>query len=666
MTTDDDKQIPEPDPWAGLDVGGADDKGEDFSFAFDELGDEPAASIQPPMEEPPVDHSIIASMHDAPAEAAEPHEGGEDLFGGDTALDDGQADSAANEIPLAVFPPPDSEAAGSEILIGTGRSGILSMNEAAENQADDDFADGDFADDDFDDKDIAHELGLADVEGEPLTADIREPGGDFEQPPEFGEPAGHPLSEDVSFDAAMTGGDFPFADSEQVEPSAHDIESGTESGLETRQVDPASIPLTAAVAAAGAAVAAAKPAAKPSSPRKKGGGLGQMVGVVLGGLMALPITYAILIWGFHKDPFKFGKKAPPQLAFLLPQKLQPGYKPPRKAEPVPPGLEGAPSLDDLPAVDEAAVQEADQPAETDVAEPAIGQPAEPADETAEEPMALADTATDPAEALNPFASTEPAEPGEPAESGEPATEPASESVADAGASSPAMASAPGLGALPQSDALPGLDALLTDADATAVPAPAAAAAALPPLDLSGVDEAAEQAAQAFEALEAISDPADPTRDRLLVGWYKRLAQLGEELVSLETIAADSGRSLSQTPATAAALFERICGSDAAVADLDRLGRMWLTKQKQRADGVALLATLDGSRQVGPYWSTRAFVSGANADGTDRSIAIISRLPPPADAGARVVVSGVMFDGDAVWAADVRPVEPQPQADGGQE
>jgi hypothetical protein len=31
-----------------------------------------------------------------------------------------------------------------------------------------------------------------------------------------------------------------------------------------------------------------------------------------------------------------------------------------------------------------------------------------------------------------------------------------------------------------------------------------------------------------------------------------------------------------------------------------------------------------------------------------------------------VVSGVMFDGDAVWAADVRPVEPQPQADVGQE
>jgi hypothetical protein len=97
-----------------------------------------------------------------------------------------------------------------------------------------------------------------------------------------------------------------------------------------------------------------------------------------------------------------------------------------------------------------------------------------------------------------------------------------------------------------------------------------------------------------------------------------------------------------------------------VEDLDRLGRMWLTKQKRQADGVALLATLESARQVGPYWSTRAIVSGVNEDGTDRTVAIISRLPPPADVGERVMVSGVLFDGDTVWAAEVRPVDFQPQ------
>jgi hypothetical protein len=59
---------------------------------------------------------------------------------------------------------------------------------------------------------------------------------------------------------------------------------------------------TVGAAAATAAVATAvrgRPAA-----RKKGGGIGQVIGIVLGGLMAIPITYAILIWGLQKDPFK--------------------------------------------------------------------------------------------------------------------------------------------------------------------------------------------------------------------------------------------------------------------------------------------------------------------------------------------------------------------------
>lgn len=100
--------------------------------------------------------------------------------------------------------------------------------------------------------------------------------------------------------------------------------------------------------------------------------------------------------------------------------------------------------------------------------------------------------------------------------------------------------------------------------------------------------------------------------------------------------------------------------------------MWLTSESRRADGVALIATLGTPRQVGPYWSTRATVAGARADGTDRSVAIISRLAPPVEAGERVLVAGVMFDGDAIWASDVRPVSPEAVANqpaesgGGQE
>ena len=60
------------------------------------------------------------------------------------------------------------------------------------------------------------------------------------------------------------------------------------------------------------------------------------------------------------------------------------------------------------------------------------------------------------------------------------------------------------------------------------------------------------------------------------------------------------------------------------------------------------------------------VSGAELDGTDRTMAIISRFAPPIDMGERVMVSGVMFDGDAIWVADMRPIVPPPSSESGQE
>jgi hypothetical protein len=59
-----------------------------------------------------------------------------------------------------------------------------------------------------------------------------------------------------------------------------------------------------------------------------------------------------------------------------------------------------------------------------------------------------------------------------------------------------------------------------------------------------------------------------------------------------------------------------------------------------------------ARQVGPYWSTRVTIDGAEP----RTVAVISRVEPRVDPGARVLVMGVLFDGDVVWASDVRPLE----------
>jgi hypothetical protein len=617
MATDDDKTIPEPDPWAGLDIDRVEETGEDAAFSFDGIGDEAAASDE-------------------------------------VAAEDRQHDVPEGEIPLVVFPPPDAEPAGSEIQIGTGRSGIISMADAADNDAADDFAgmhDRDNGDDAFDDKDIAHELGLLDVDGEAIEAEPLTSGDDAESGADFGESLDEANSDDVSFDAGMLDGTSAFADGEQLDPLVDAAES--------EQDDSASIPISAAGTMTGAAAAAA--GVRPVAAKKKSSGLGQMVGVVLGGLMALPITYAILLWGFQKDPFKLGQQVPSQLAFLLPQKLQPGYKPPRKVN-AGPSLDAAPSLDDLPVADDASPPVASEPAAMAAAEPVEGTAAEPAASAAlatTEPMKTDAAAESPAE------SAEPA-PAEPAPA-EPPPKPASEAVASDSTvtAAPAMAAAANLAALPPPDALAGLDALVADAT-VAAPTAAAPVAVVPPLDLTGVEMAADRARQAFDAVGAVSDPVSPDRDRLLVTWYKELARLSEELVRLETTAADSGRPLSPTPAAAADLLDRISVNETAVSDLDRLGGMWLTTQKRRADGISLIVTLGPSRQVGPYWSTRGVVAGAQSDGTDRSLSIISRLAPPADTGDRVVVSGVMFEGDAVWAADMRPVADPPLADGEQQ
>jgi len=365
---------------------------------------------------------------------------------------------------------------------------------------------------------------------------------------------------------------------------------------------------TAAEAAVPAAVAATKAARKasPKPVKKKAtqGGIGQMIGVVLGGLMALPITYAILVWGFQKDPFKLTKMVPPDVAFLLPQKFQPGFK--RQATSLPMPTAGS-SLDDLPTV----------PPATDAA--ATG--------------------------------TEPAAPSD----GEPLV-PEGDG-GDAATADAVLADVARSADKPPADDAGAADAALID-ETAAEPAPASIPAPPPapePLDLSGLAAAVKTADSAVDALLAVEDPTDPVRRKLLVGWYKTLAKVGEELTMLETVAADTGRPLKQTPEALAALQGKIAGSRQLVDDLGTLGRMWLSSQKRPADGVVLLGTFGSTRKVGPYWYT--LVSLPEAEGAAaREVSIISRSEPTASEGDRVVATGVLFSGDIVWAADCRRLE----------
>jgi hypothetical protein len=138
-----------------------------------------------------------------------------------------------------------------------------------------------------------------------------------------------------------------------------------------------------------------------------------------------------------------------------------------------------------------------------------------------------------------------------------------------------------------------------------------------------------------------------------VGWYKKLAKVGEELALLETVAADTGRPLTEPPEQVAELYGRIAASDSLVDDIKRLCRDWVSFRKRPADGVVLVAILDDVRKVGPYWCST--VSLEQTDGAMKQVSVISRMEPKAAAGDRAVVSGVVFDDDVVWAADLRPL-----------
>lgn len=508
------------------------------------------------------------------------------------------------ETPLAVFPSDDlhdlehshehgqdreadeSAILSSAIQIGTGNSGVMSSSDV-------------IPIDEWADAGATSLVGMPDVGGEPSAADAAdEPAVDA-----FGfggveadeDQAGESPAFGIAEDDANDFGDADFG----MDEAAAAVGGGLAvAGAEA---------LGEAVAAAPAGKKKTK-AAKPA--KSSGGGIGQMIGIVLGGLMALPITYAILVWGFQKDPFKFTKMVPPGMAFLLPEKFQPGF---RKSVAGGPKLDQAASLDSLPN----------------------------GDPGAEPPMATEAEAIKEAEASNEAEAITEAEAVNEAEA---ITEAASPAPADEAVAESAPPAEP-----VQQPAAPAEDLFTEEPEKE----PAAAVVPEPkPLDYSGLEAAIAKANASFDALSGIADPEDPARKKLLVGWYKNLAAVAEQMVFLETAAADSARPLEKAPEQMEAVIAKLMGNDALVGDLGRLSGMWLSSKKRPVDGAVLVATFNDKRQVGPYWSSSITVAGKES----KTVAIISRREPSASAGEQVIVTGVLFDGDALWAADCRRLE----------
>jgi hypothetical protein len=640
---DDDKLEPNDDPWAGLEADGLPDLTEGFAFSFEE---EPAqaaeeapedvgetfegfeAFAEPLAEQPVKEHSGTAesvaeealseppigegeerlanaslSLPEGLAEllSAAADEGTESAMAGhgeftaDPAADDAaqadddaigdwldepEAESAAPG--LSVFSSDDDESndAGgidptvdllseqSSVQIGTGSSGIASPSSIEA------FGSGAGTEDDG--GPFAALGGDEAAEADPWAA-LNDEGVESSVEADAGMPA-----------FADSGNDAIAAESDpEPEVEAFAFVTADEPADETENVG------LAATAAAAAPRTPVKKASRSAAPRKKKPSMvGQLVGVVFGGLMSFPIVLGILWWGLGKDPLQVAPLVPDSLGFVLPAKLRSG------AQFAAAGVATARSLDDVLRT---AAGSGEMPADEDLA---MNDP-EPEPDLPVEDL-LDPTASDLVEA-DPLPARGDDEDDDP------------------------------LMALLKEDA-----ATPVDPGPPPVPEPE-------PLDTAGLEAAAEQALAALAAVKAAEDLNNPVGRKLLVNWYRNLAAYAQELAMLERVAADTGRPLSELPSSVEAVPQSIADLPEMFEPLARLTRDWLAFKRRPSDGVLAPATFVAARQVGPYWRTEVALG-------DTPLVVLARAEPAAVPGETVLVTGLVIDEGVLWATEVRPAK----------
>ena len=487
---------------------------------------------------------------------------------------------------------PDFAAGDSTVNIGTGTSGIGSPSGVASPSEDDMFGEAEPA--------AAGDEAAADGELDPFAGLTAEGGDDWPAAMESSDAA-----EDAGAAAAATDDDmFSFmgqaepADGQEAAPEAELPDDG-----EATAADFASgFDMGAGAAAAGVAVATAAggdeakrgpaPKRRPAPPRKKKPSvIGQLIGVVLGGAMAIPVTMAILIWGFGRDPFNLTPMLPDSVAFLLPAKFRPAGSD---------TLSKVPSLDDIVGAAPANDGEAALPSAADLT------PAEPPTSPVEpEPTDV--TAVDPAAA--------------PA-----ADDPLMNLLDETGTAPPPAPPAP--------------------VEPPSPPEPE-------PLDLEKLAAAVAESTAALEAVAAVDDPADPVRKRLLAKWYRSLAGYAEELASLERLATETGRPFEPAVEQGDAIRAGLADHPQLLAELSRLTRDWIAYAKRPSDGVVTPATFVGARRVGPYWRSQVSLAATDTKPAVEMV-VLTRTEPAVAPGDAVVITGLAVDDNVVWASELKP------------
>lgn len=472
-------------------------------------------------------------------------------------------------------------------------------------------------------------------------------------------------------------GELPFAPSDEL-PSGDDAVGFD--GAQNVEEDVVIEDGRADDAAAADVVPVAAPPVRAASRKS---GWGQVAGVALGGVMAIPVTLGILLWGLRQDPLQVAKHVPESLAFLIPNELRTQPAPPVAAPvasetPVP--VDAPAAAADAPAVtedvatvaDEAATDQPtqDEPRQDEASTTSIADATASDSATASPPAADEQAAMDQTETARAVETqvTDAVEPPTPSEPFEPAT------ITEAGVVETPMPDESTVAALDTEPAFPPLPDAADPAASVPVAdipvaEPAAVIEAAEPVaiapDFSVVDASAAAARTAFAALETYDRDAgaeantavpDTRKTVLMVEWYRQLVAAAEAFAGLERTAADAGLPLAGPPPSLRELQAEIVAEPGRLDQLARLSRNWFSYPARQASGVMVPGVLAGTRRVGPYWCST--VTMAEAGGRSRDLAIISRTEPAVVAGARVLVTGLIIDGDVVWASDVCSATPE--------
>ena len=567
MATDDEKRDGPQDSWPEIDAVDLPDLAADFALPLDDETAARDADDQVP------DGPVIPAADAGPGEVASAGDSDIDAWLNDFDNEPRPALSVFQEDEIGAFADEAEHALldPSSVEIGTGHSGVPSPSSLEGGS--DPFADE------------GSRLDSAELPDFSLFAEAGSgPAADFERNP------------DNQPDEAI---DSIFTFEEVVDPT-------------TAQAPVAGERTT------GAAVVLPDATPDGTRPRKKSG-RGGLIGILAGGLLAIPITLGILLWGFGRDPFGVANLVPDSLAFLVPGSLRPaGFGPPiavTAAEPLR-QLAG-------PAASALALT-ADSTAEPDADPDATGTLPDASDEAvvagepAGEPpaaLAAADTAFDDVVTPEPELRTD-----------APMIEP-----------DPAAL----LAVLESRDAGPSLEP----------PPPVVVEPEPEPLDVSGLVTAAADAVAATEAVVSNTESAAPS-PRQLVVWYRSLAAYAESLARLEREAEESGRTLDGAAASVADVAYGIGSRPELHAPLARLSRDWIGFARRPSDGVVVPARFLAARPVGPFWRSEVRISDTEGR-PDLDLVVVTRAEPAVAADEIVVITGLTLDDGVIWAADVR-------------